>query len=61
LSDEEEKQFKLLTEKLVTANIHLPPEMLYAGDLEATLIRFLKARKYKHEDAITQLTGVCRV
>lgn len=41
--------------RIAQAGLHLPPALLVNGDLDATLLRFLRARKYHVEHAFAML------
>lgn len=41
--------------RIAQAGLQLPPALLVNGDLDATLLRFLRARKYNVELALAML------
>ncbi len=56
-NEEESRCLQQLMDELQKRKITLPPEMIYAGDLEATLLRYCRARKYDLEKIIAMLQG----
>jgi hypothetical protein len=56
-SEEEAKALRHLLDDLQAQNITLPPDMIYAGDLDATLLRFLRARKLDNDATVAMLKG----
>lgn len=37
---------------LADRGLTIPPELVYGGDVEATMLRFLKARKFDIQEAL---------
>lgn len=46
-------------ERIAQAGLQLPPALLVNGDVDATLLRFLRARKYNVENAFAMLQSEC--
>jgi hypothetical protein len=44
---------------IAKAGLHIPPALLVNGDLDATLLRFLRARKWSIEAALAMLESEC--
>lgn len=47
--------------RIAQAGLQLPPALLVNGDVDATLLRFLRARKYHVEHALAMLESKCAV
>lgn len=41
--------------------MHLPEDMVFAGDMDATLLRFIRARKLNIDDTFAMITGDYRL
>lgn len=55
--EEEEAALQELREQLKFENTTLPDGMIFAGDEEATLLRFLRARKLSIPDSLKMIKG----
>eukprot|EP01026_Neomeris_dumetosa_P030882 TRINITY_DN24596_c1_g1_i9.p1 TRINITY_DN24596_c1_g1~~TRINITY_DN24596_c1_g1_i9.p1 ORF type:complete len:504 (+),score=47.69 TRINITY_DN24596_c1_g1_i9:174-1685(+) len=58
--DTEIEALHTLHSELYRLDIHIPPDMIYAGDLEATLLRFLRARKCNIEKTVEMLSAAIK-
>jgi len=55
--EEEEEAISALKARLQAAGVRLPDDMVFANDTDATLLRFIRARKLNIEDTFKMITG----